>query len=118
MTTIDIFSNMDFDDPDGWRVFNLNHGWIHQNYSVVISRKYNVQIAEYDLSDFDLRNHMQTQAWLQTHDQVHQAISQTLGLGVSPDLQTVDLTNKGQFYDWMYYHSLVHDQIDLVLGIQ
>lgn len=114
---IDIFANADFGDDEGWKIFNLNHGYIHQNYSVVIAQKYNIQISEYDLSDFNIKDNMMTQGWLQTHDQVHQAISQALGLGVSPDLETVNLSDKSQFYDWMYYHQLIHDQIDLVLGI-
>jgi hypothetical protein len=115
---IDIFSNMEFGDPEGWKVFNLNHNYIHQTYSDLIVVKYNIQIASYDLSQANLGDRMQMQGWLQTHDQVHQAISQALNLGVSPDLETVDLTQKEQFYDWMYYHQLIHDQIDLILGVQ
>lgn len=118
MVNLDIFSNTDYGDEEGWKIFHFNHGYIHENYSVQIALQHTVQIPEYDLSTLDLKDRMKTQAWLQTHDQVHQAISETLGLGVSADLQTVDLSDKSQFYDWMYYHQLIHDQIDLVLKIQ
>lgn len=118
MVSIDLFAQMDFADEEAWKVFTLNHGFVHENYSRLIQVTYNVQVPLYDLYTVRLDDGMATQNWLQTHDAVHQYISQITGLGESPDLETVNLKDKDQFYDWMYYHQLIHDQIDQVLGAQ
>jgi hypothetical protein len=116
--SIDLFAQMNFSDDEAWKVFTFNHGFVHENYSRLILNQFNVQIPKYDLYTVRLSDNMETQNWLQTHDQVHKYISSITGLGESPDLETVDLKDKSQFYDWMYYHQLIHDQIDTLLGAQ
>ncbi len=108
-----LFRNVEFDSPDSWATFDLNHVGMHAAvYDAMLRRNlvpFYVPLAGFPREEND--------DYLLDHWQVHVSNARLLGLPGIPDLGTVDMSDPLQFSDWTDLHARVHENENVALGL-
>lgn len=104
------YVDCEFGDQEAFRQFTFVHFIAHDTISTYIEDQ-NLSIENYPLENLE-----QQKDWLFTHNEVHRAVAQRLGLTAPQDLEKFDLNNKEQFYDWSSIHGQEHTRILLAMG--
>lgn len=108
-----LFGTLEYDSPDAWAGFDLEHVGMHAAvYDAMLKR--NLIPFYLPLAGFPRDGDEQ---YLLDHWQVHISNAQLLGLPGIPDLATVDLDDPLQFADWVELHAQVHANENLALSL-
>lgn len=102
-------------DDNGFSFWVTGHYYEHQAFQQSFLAAGNNTLPDYDLFGWAPDKTIQA-AWLQSHEAVHDALRQALGL-TGPDYSDVDFAVKREFDDWMWYHSQEHVAIRQALGL-
>lgn len=95
---------------DAW---SFSHAAHHRDINRVIFQTLGINLPEYVLDPFDIRN---PGVWLEQHQQMHNNQDELLGIA-GFDLVDVDLTDYNQLSGWIYLVAYEHKQAADILGI-
>lgn len=98
--------------PQGMEEWFFQH---HQHHLAILgAMKANKGI---ELDSFPLYpvNVQQLQTWLETHQQMHNAMTEALGIS-GFDLSGLDLKDKAKSDNWFFQHYLQHQSVGEVCG--
>ena len=103
-----LWQGVPYDDPDSWSDF-LGY---HDQWHLAIARA---------LPNGSPGSRWQTLDDLKSqgtsHQDMHDAIADTLGIPRGGDISSANLENKDEYVNWQYVHALDHQRFRLVMGI-
>ncbi len=113
MPSIDIFSDLAFDDKIGIAMFLQAHDARHKLYQQVAT----LQKLQFPSSDF---SEYPDSDWFNNHYTAHIALARLSIPNASTDITVLtdyDWSDEEMFYTWMQTHQTVHQQLDQALGL-
>lgn len=113
MPSIDIFSDLRFDDKIGLALFLQAHDSRHKMYQQIATLQ-SLQFPNYDFSEYP------DSAWFADHYAAHIALARLSIPNPSTDITVLtdfDWSEEPMFYTWMQTHQSVHQQLDQALGL-
>jgi len=102
--------------PESLSLWSFAHEASHRDIVRRIYEVYGTNLSSFVLDPFDPSDEVEMTAWLNTHQQMHREMDQSLGIS-GFDLLGVDWSERSSLQAWTILHASEHAAAGSILGV-